>query len=66
MVNILASRPSYPGFDSHSIPKNISKEKIVDVAKVNQWRCLEESGPWNENVDGTHQVLASGKLVLNN
>ena len=31
-------------------------EKIVDVA--------EESGQWLENVDRTHLVLASGKLVL--
>ena len=25
--------------------------KIVDVAEVNQQRCLEESGLWLENVD---------------
>ena len=38
--------------------------KIVDVAEVNQWCCLEESGQWLENVDQTHLVVASGKLVL--
>ena len=38
----------------------------MDVAEVNQWRWLEEGGPWLENVDPTHLVLhlASGKLVL--
>ena len=33
-------------------------------AKVNQQRCSEESRQWLENVDRTHLVLASGKLVL--
>ena len=37
---------------------------MVDVAEVNQRQCLEESGQWLENVDRTHLVLASGKLVL--
>ena len=46
------------------VPKKISEEKIVDVAEVNQRRWLEESGQWLENVDQTHIVLASGKLVL--
>ena len=40
--------------------------KIINVSEVNQWRCLEESGQWLENVDRTHLVLASGKPVLNN
>ena len=40
----------------------VSEEKIVDVAKVNQWRCLGESGQWLENVDQTNLLLASGKL----
>ena len=31
---------------------------------VNQWRWLEESGHWLENVDRTHLVLASGNQVL--
>ena len=39
-------------------------EKIVDVAEVNQQRCLEESGQWLKNVDRTHLLLASGKLVV--
>ena len=47
-----------------SIPKKNSEEKIVDIAEVNQWPCLEESGQWLENVDQTHLVVASGKLVL--
>ena len=37
---------------------------IVDVVEVNQRGCLEESEQWSENVDQTHLVLASGKLVL--
>ena len=48
-------------------PRNpiiLAEEKIVDVAEVNQWRCLEESREWIENVDQTHLVLASDKLVL--
>ena len=36
-----------------SIPK-ISEGKIVDVGEVNQWRCLEESGLWLENVEQIH------------
>ena len=46
-----------------SIPQKI-RDKIVDVAEVNQWNCLEEGGQWLENVDQTHLVLASGELVL--
>ena len=56
-----AALGSIPG-----IPKKISKEKIVNVVAVNQWHCREERGQWLENVDGTHPVLASGKLVLQN
>ena len=37
---------------------------MVDFDEVHQRCCLEESGQWLENVDGTHLVLASGKLVL--
>ena len=47
-----------------SITKNISEEKIVNVAKVNQMHYFDGNGQWLENVDKTHQVLASGKLVL--
>ena len=39
------------------------EETIVDVSEVNQRRCLEESVQWLENVDRTHLILASGKLV---
>ena len=63
MVGILASGPSCPGFNSQHSQKN-SQEQIVDVAEVNQWRWLEESGQWIKSVDQTHQVyLAGGKLV---
>ena len=55
MVSIRDTRPSSPWFDS---------QEIVYVAEINQWRCSEESGQWLENVDQTHLVLASGKLVL--
>ena len=41
-----------------------SDEKIVYFAEVYQWRCIEESGLWLKNVDRTHLVLNSGKLVL--
>ena len=46
-----------------SIPEIFSAKKIIDYAKVNQWCCSEESGQCFENVDPTHLVLASGKLV---
>ena len=49
-----------------SIPATFSEEDIVDVADVNQWHCIEESGQWLENVDQTHLVLAKSKLVLEN
>ena len=42
-----------------SITKLFSDKKIVDVGEVNQRHCVEESGPWLENVDQTHLVLAS-------
>ena len=47
-----------------SVPEISSEENIVNVADVNQRRCLRESGQWLENVEQTHLVLASGKLVL--
>ena len=54
--------PAAPGL-TPSFPK-ISEGKIGNVADVNRWCCLEESGQWLGNVDRTHLVLASGKLVL--
>ena len=63
MVSILASGPSCPGFNSQCTPKN-SEEKIVNVVKVNQRHCLEESEQWLENVDWNHLVSASLQLVL--
>ena len=35
-----------------------------DVVEIYRWRWLEESGQMLENVDQTHLVLASDKLVL--
>ena len=60
---VLASWPSCPGFDSQHC-WNAFREKMADAALVNQRCCLEKSGQWLENVDQTHLVLASGKLVL--
>ena len=48
--------PTVPGL----IP---SKEKIVDVAEINQQHCLEEYGHWLENVDPTHLILPCDKYV---
>ena len=62
MVSVLAYGPSCPGVTVFT--KKNSKEKIVDVAGINHLCCLEKSGRWLENVDPTHLVLASGKLVL--
>ena len=55
--------PAAPGLIP-SIPQNFTEENIVNVAEVNQQRCIEESGQRLENVDQTHLVLASGMLVL--
>ena len=44
--------------------KKISEEKIIDVAEVNQWRWVEESEQWVENVDQTHQVVADIDLAF--
>ena len=62
MVSILASRLGCLEFNSKSSPN--FRAKIVSVAEFNQWRCLEESGQWLENVNRTHLVLACGKIVL--
>ena len=37
---------------------------MINVAEVNQWRWLEESGQWLENVYQSHLVLDSVKPVL--
>ena len=44
MFSILASRPCCPGFPGliPSVPQKNSVKKIVNVAEVNQGRCLEE------------------------
>ena len=47
-----------------SYTEMFTEEKIVDTAKVNPQCCLEENDMLLESVDSTHQVLASGKLVL--
>ena len=59
MISIIASRPSCPGFESQHCPKKF-RGKFIDAAE----HCFEESGQRLENVDRTHLVLASGKLVL--
>ena len=59
----LLADPSAPDLIP-SVPKNISDEQIVDVAEINQRLNVRESQQWLENVDQTHLVLASGKLVL--
>ena len=52
MISILASGPCCPMFDSQRSPQRSPQKKfgeqIVDVAEVNQRRCLEESGQWLE------------------
>ena len=63
MASILAFGPNCPGSYSQHYLQNILG-KNANVAEVNQWRCLEERERWLKNVDQTHLVLASGKLVL--
>ena len=63
MVTILTSEPCCPGLISQGSQK-FSDEEIVNVAEVNQWRWLEESGQRFDYVHQTHIVLASGKLEL--
>ena len=63
MISIFASGPAAPGLIA-SVPNNFSEEKIADVSEDNKWRCLEERRQCLENVDPTHLVLASGKIVL--
>ena len=60
-IAYLLPDPAAPG----SIP-SVPRKKIVDIAEGNQPGCLEERGQWLENVNQTHLVLASGKLVLQN
>ena len=62
IFSIFASGPNCPGF--YSQQKKNSGEKIIDVAEVNQWRWVEESEQWVENVDQTHQVLADIYLAF--
>ena len=63
MLTIHASGPSWPRFDSQCSQKFLFG-KHYDVAEVNQWRWLEGSEQWLENVDQTNLVLASGKPAL--
>ena len=59
----LRPNPAAPG----SIPSFtgiLSDQKIIDVAEAIQWRRLEESERWLENVDRIHLLLASGNPVL--
>ena len=60
-MEYLLPDPTARGF----IPsKKNSEEKIIDVAEVNQWRWVEESEQWVENVDQTHQVVADIDLAF--
>ena len=47
-----------------TIDYRYSQKNYFDVAEIYQWRWLEECGQRLENVDQSHLVLASGKLVL--
>ena len=49
---------------SPSIPEYFSQGKFFDGAEVKQRPCIEESGQSLENVNQTHLIQASGKLVL--
>ena len=40
------------------------EQNIVNSAKVNKWRCLEENGQWLENVDQTQLLMGSGIQAL--
>ena len=46
-----------------SIPEICSDEKLLMMLRLINCAGLEESGQWLENVDQTHQVLASGNPV---
>ena len=48
--SILASHLAAPGLIT-SIHKKKFRGKIIDVAEVNQWRWLGESGQWLESVE---------------
>ena len=61
MDSILASHPAAPG-SNPSTPKNFS-EQILKLLRVINSTALN-SGQRLDNVDPTHLVLASGKLVL--
>ena len=64
MVAFLLPHPAVAG-STTGIPQNFGG-KIVDASKFYQKFCrLEKSGRARvKNVDGTHLVLAGGKLVL--
>ena len=53
---ILALHPAVLG-SILGVTKNVS----LDVAEIYWWHCLEL---WTDNVNQTHLVMASGKLVL--
>ena len=62
MFSTLASVPNCPGLDFHH-SRIFFGGTIIDVAEVNKWSWLEESGQWFENEYRTHLILASGKPV---
>ena len=48
-----------------SVPQKTSDEKLSMLLRLaSPWRWLEKSGLWLENVDRTHLVPTSGRLVL--
>ena len=55
MLSIFASWPAAPGL--------IPSFPWYFLGKVNQWRCLEESGQWLENIDWTHLKLVLQKSL---
>ena len=63
MGSYLLPDPPAPG-SIPIIPEKNFREKIIDVAEVDQQRFLEGSWQWLENVVQNHQVLASGQLLL--
>ena len=60
---MVASRLNCPRFESQ-LSQQFSEETHVKVAEVYKRHWFEESGQWLENVDQTHLILASGKLIL--
>ena len=63
MVSILTYGHSCPRFDPRHSQK-LFEGKMINVSQSHQWRWLEASGQWLENVDRTHLVLDCRKPIL--